>query len=222
MCWKAGVLALSILGFSCTATRVVKPLEKKEIQIGVDAGGPFVNGGLVPLTSVHAAYGISERLSAFGGLHLTTMAFQTLQLDLGACYGVSQQDGFIPGVTLNTVLNPLVSLRDRQSRFYPELTPNAYWQLGEKHLLHVGLAHWFDFYTSQYDIGEGKLLHPSVNIGYRANLRRLVLAAEFKWLSFNQEHKIPQATVNSLGDRGGYGLYLSTSYRFNYLKGTNE
>ena len=209
-----GFLGLTLIGFSCTATRVVKPLEKKEAQVGFDYGGPYVNDGMVPLMSVHGAYGVSNRLSAFGGLHVTTLAFQALQLDIGASYGVSKQDGLIPGVSFNGVLNPVISLRDGQSRIYPEFTPNAYWELGRTQLVHLGFTNWFDLYSSQNDIEKGTLMHPSLNLGYRASIRRFVLAAEFKWLSFNQELKIPQATINTLNGKGGYGVYFSASYRF--------
>lgn len=218
----AGFLGLVLIGFSCTTTRVVKPLEKKEIQVGLDYGGPLVNDGVVPLLSAHGAYGISDKLSAFGGVHVSTLGFQGLQLDLGVNYGVSKQDGLIPGVSFNGVLNPVIALRDGQTRIYPEFTPNAYWELGKSHMLHIGYTNWLDLYAVDTDLRKGLLLHPSLNIGYRATIGHFILATEFKWLSFNQALKIPQATINTIGSNGGYGLYFSASYRFNLKKSGNE
>lgn len=207
---------------ACTTTRVVKPIEKNEWQIGLDVGGPFVNKQLLPLSSIHMAYGINDRLSFFSGIHGTTLAFQTLQLDFGWCYEYKEQKGKIPGMSINTVFNPMMSLRSGSFRLYPELTPNFYWELKDKHLFHVGLSNWFDFSQAQVEIGEGAFWHPGAQVGYRLETKRWVIAAEYRLLNFNKELQIPQATVSSPVGMGGHGAYLTLNYRIHSRKETNN
>jgi hypothetical protein len=213
-------VAILFLGGACTASRVVKPLEEKEVQIGLDVGGPRVNSQTIPLTSLHFAYGFRENLSMFGGIHTTTLGFQTIQLDFGWTYGVLDQKGIVPGIALNTVMNPMISLRDGAFRYYHELTPNFYWELGSKnkHLFHLGFNNWFDFAPGTFEIGEGHIWHPSLQAGYRYQMKRFVLAAEYRMLNINKEIVVPQATVPNLIGSGGHGFYFSVNYRFNHLK----
>jgi len=210
------------LASACTTTRVVKPLDKGETQIGLDLGGPFVNGSMLPLSSLHFAHGIHEKLSFFAGIHTTTLAFQTLQLDFGWCYGVKEQNGIIPGISINTVFNPAISLRDAAFRLYPEITPNFYWELKEKHLFHLGWSNWLDPTFGKVEIGQGHFWNPGLQAGYRFEMKHFVLAAEYRLLNFNKTLKIPQATVNTWTGKGGQGIYFSINYRFNRLNKNNE
>lgn len=212
-----------IVGFalafaSCTTTRVVKPLEKGEVQLGLDVGGPIVNTQMLPLSSLHFAYGVHDKLSFFGGIHTTTLAFQTLQLDFGWCYNVLEQDGFKPGISVNAVFNPMLSLRNADFRLFPEISPNLYWELGEKHLLHLGMINWFDLTPGTVDIGNSAVWHPSFQVGYRFEMKRFVFAADYRILNINKEIVVPQANVPTWTGGGGQGIYFSVNYRFNRLK----
>lgn len=215
--WIAGALCLGFL-FSCNATRVVKPLDKGEWQVGADVGGPVVNGSVLPLSGLHFAHGMHERLSFFGGLHTTALAFQTLQLDFGWCYGVAKQKGFRPGVSINTVFNPMLGLRSGAFRLYPEISPNLYWEIGEKHMIYAGMANWFDPTYGKVEIGKGYIWNPAFQLGYRLQLKRINLCAEYKLLNANKDLKIPQATVNTWTGKGAQGFYISFNYRLNTIK----
>lgn len=207
---------------ACTTTRVVKPIEKNELQIGLDVGGPFVNKQLLPLSSLHMAYGVHENLSFFSGIHGTTLAFQTVQVDFGWCYQFREQEGIVPGMSVNTVFNPMMSLRSGSFRLYPELTPNFYWDLNDKHLFHLGMTNWLDFTAGKVEIGEGAFWHPGAQLGYRYEMKRWVLAAEYKLLNFNKQLQIPQATVNTPVGRGGHGIYFTLNYRIHSRKIENN
>ena len=212
---------LCIMG-ACTTTRVVKPIEKNEVQIGLDAGGPYVNGSMLPLTSLHMAYGMRDDLSFFAGVHGTALGFQTLQLDFGWCFQYREQEGLLPGMSINTVFNPMIGLRQGSFRLYPELSPNFYWELRDRHLLHVGMANWFDLTPGKIEIGEGSLWHPGLQLGYRYQMKRFVLAAEYRLLNFNKELVIPQATVNTPIGMGGHGAYFTVNYRIHSKKTEND
>jgi len=213
-----GAMTMLICIAACTTTRVVKPIEENEVQIGLDVGGPFVNEQLLPLTSVHVAYGLHENLSFFSGLHATTMAFQTIQLDFGWCYQYRAQEGLLPGMSVNSVFNPMMSIRSGSFRLYPEITPNFYWDIKDRHLFHLGMSNWLDFTAGKVEIGEGAFWHPGAQLGYRFEMKRWVLATEYRLLNFNKSLQIPQATVNTPVGRGGHGIYFTLNYRIQAKK----
>ncbi|MBI3141617.1 MAG: hypothetical protein HYZ16_02195 [Bacteroidetes bacterium] len=202
----------------CATTRVVAPLPKGEWRAGVDGGGPLVNNAVLPLLGLHSAYGIKDNLTIFSGLQITSLAFQTLHMDLGACKGLYKPAHWRPGLSLSGVLNPLVSLRDGSWRIYPELNPTAYWKVASKHLLYVGLPQWFDPWKNSVEIGKGHFWHPSAQLGFRFEFSKWALAAEYKLLNINKKLTVPQATVNNWTGSGAQGLYLSIQLRLSNAK----
>lgn len=199
---------------SCNTMRVVKPIEKGETQIGFDLGGPVVNGALLPLVGAHYAKGHSEKLSYFAGFQGTTMGFLTLQNDFGLTYLLNPQKNFIPGISVSPVLNTLIGFRDGSFRLYPELSASAFWEIKKQHLLYFGTTNWFDISYGESEFNRGRLLHPALQAGYQVNIKRFNVRAECKWLNYNKELLIPQATINTIGQNGGLGFYLSFNYSF--------
>lgn len=216
--WASLATVAMVLLTACHTTRVVEPLEQGEWQVGGNIGGPFVNGGLLPMTSIHAAHGLKESLSLFGGIQTTTLAFQTLQLDLGAHYGLLKPNGAIPGVGVNGVLNPMIGFRDGDFRLYPEFNPVVYWQLGNEALQHhvfLSQTSWFDLHTGKRVYNKGTLWHPAYSLGYQLKMSQFQVTLEARWIKPGSPLLIPQAEVNQLGNGGGYGVYLSFAFRFN-------
>ena len=81
------IISLILMTFSCTPSRVIRPLAAKEIQVGASLGGPIINfAGAkipVPFTSLYAAYGLDSSRSIFGGVHTTAAAAGVAQIDIG-------------------------------------------------------------------------------------------------------------------------------------------
>ena len=71
---SAFILSVIVLS-SCTPTRYVVPLLKREKAFSISYGGPVMKDANavmpVPLVNVTYAKGKSDRLTYFGGLHLT-------------------------------------------------------------------------------------------------------------------------------------------------------
>ncbi|MCB0739065.1 MAG: hypothetical protein KDC92_16265, partial [Bacteroidetes bacterium] len=203
------ILALGAVISSCSTTRVVKPLKRGDWEVGANYGGPYVNSGMLPMTGLYFAHGSRDHISIFGGVQTTTMAFNTLQLDFGVCHLITNQNGLKPGISLNAVINPMIGFRDASFRLYPELTPNFYWDLDPegKHLVYGGFTNWFDPTYGKAVYEKGKLWHPALNVGYKLNLPKFTASIEGKWLNYNKQLSIPQATVNSINGNGGLGIY---------------
>lgn len=199
--------------FSCNTTRVVKPLDKGETRISADLGGPII-GFPVPLSSISVAHGLNEKLSVFGGFHTTTLAWHSLQFDLGANYSLLEPTDWKPGITGNFILNPIISLRDGKSSLFPELGASFYWELSEKHIPYVGVTNWFDVGYNSTELEKGKLFHPAIGLGYNYEATNWIFGLESKWINLNKQLHIPQVEHTSIGGNGAVGLYFKAAYRF--------
>jgi hypothetical protein len=207
------ILCLStILLASCNTTRVVKPLEKGETRIAVDLGGPVV-GFPIPMSSISGAYGISEKLSVFGGFHTTTLAYQSLQFDVGANYSFLETRKWQPGISGSLILNPIIDMRAGNSSLFPETAFNLYWQVRERHVPFVGLTNWYDVAKGTVELEKGKLMHPALYLGYNYEGPKWIFGIEAKWLNFNKTLMIPQVDHISIGGKGAAGVYLKVAYR---------
>ncbi len=202
------------LMLSCNTTRLIKPLKQGDHQISVDAGGPVI-GTPLPLSSISYAYGLKENLSVFGGLQLTDLAFNTIQMDLGANYGWKEPNGFVPGLSFNGVLNPIYELRTSSFRLFPETAINAYWSISEKHFPYVGFTYWYDLAYASTELGKGNFLHPTTMIGYRFEAKKWTIGLEAKWLNFDKALAIPQIQHSAIAGRGAVGFYLKVAYTLN-------
>ncbi len=197
---------------SCNTTRVVKPLEKGETRISADLGGPIV-GFPIPMSSLSAGYGISDKLNAFGGFHFTTLAYQSLQFDFGVNYGFLEPDEWKPGISGSFILNPIIDLRTNNSSLFPETALNFYWQLKEKHIPFIGITNWYDLAKNSTELGKGQLMHPTMYLGYNYEGPKWIFGIETKWLNLNKELMVPQVDHTSLGGKGAVGLYFKAAYR---------
>ncbi len=139
---------MAVFSFSCSTNRFVEPLDKGELEIGANGGGPILNFGgssiPLPLSSVYAGYGYSDDLTLYGGLHITSFAFKTFQLEAGARKKLVVGQSIYPSVSGALAVNGIVSLRDGATRVFPEIALNPYWRYG-RWKTYTGLQAWFDF-----------------------------------------------------------------------------
>ena len=71
-------ILLVVLLSSCASSRFVEPLDKNQLAVGVELGGPALGfGGAViptPLSSISAGYGIDTNVTVYGCLLYTSDA----------------------------------------------------------------------------------------------------------------------------------------------------
>jgi hypothetical protein len=215
------LLSVAFLASRCAPTRIVKPLEKGEQQIGLSLGGPLIkfSGAVIPIpmTSVSYARGINSSLTAYGGVALTDLAFGNLHLDLGVTKGLLQPAGWRPGVSVSPSLHYIVNFKSGDSRLYPVLDANAYWNVTAKNnVAYVGLSNWFELNALRaHGEKQNDTWIPSAQFGYmfngRGNMRYTVEGRYMAW--FNDNVKLVPDYV-SPGSKGALGLYFGINKGF--------
>ncbi len=203
-----GALALS----SCNASRVVSPLNEGEWRIGGAVGGPTVNTSRLPLMSVYAAHGHSVKQTRYAGIALTSLGFQSLQVDAGALQQLIAGTGWSPEISANLGGNLLVSFRDGATRVYPHIGLQSVWHY-KKLMPYVGTENWIDPTYGLVDGGKGSLIHPSLHSGLRYVGKWFEFGIEGKWLNPTRSFVIPQQTVPTFLGTGAYGLYYTLAFR---------
>jgi len=203
-----GALAFS----SCNASRVVSPIDKGEWRIGGAVGGPTVNTTRLPLMSVYAAHGHNANQTRYAGLALTSLGFQSLQLDAGALQRLIPGHGWSPEINANLGGNLLMSFRDGATRFYPHIGIQSVW-IYKKFMPYIGTENWIDPTYGLVDGGKGSLIHPSLHSGIRYTTKWFEFGIEGKWLNPTRSFVIPQQTVPTFRGTGAYGLYYTLAFR---------
>ena len=218
------LLLLSLMAFamSCSPTRFIEPLEKGEIAVGINAGGPII--GLagskipIPLSSIYAGYGYKDNLTLYGGLHTTSLLFQTLQLDFGARREIFDGYGINPSISVAGALNGIVAFRDYTTRIYPQLDVNAYWKYGGWRT-YTGAQAWFDFYKGRTPTyGFSGFFVPALVIGQDYKWKKWQFGVEYKRLGFNVPTENSVVNYITFGGIGAQGIYLTCSKSFGYEK----
>ena len=216
------LLGVFLLSFTaCNTTRFVKPLDKKEVAVGFDLGGPIVDlfGAKIPLpfTSVSVGYGIDSTFTAFTGLHTTAAAFGTIQLDLGGTKEIlAPKKGWIPGFSVSPVVNVMADVFQGNFRVYPQVDVNLYWQYwkNKEHYFYVNCANWFDLYPKAYKGLPETMWNPVVGLGHTFENKKMRYTIEAKYMGFGEPSGGTPLIYNGIGGEGSFGLYFSLCRKF--------
>ena len=205
---------------SCAPTRFVEPVPEGHTNLTASLGGPFFDfvGTTIPmpLTSIAAGYGYTDRLTLFGGLHTTALAFDDLQLDLGALEELLPQDHLIPAISVSPVANLLLAMRDGSFRIWPEADVNFYWHYGASgNLIYLTSSNWFDFTSTRSD-NEPQTRHwfPGIAIGHRFEGKHWQYTTELKYLEPGIANTPNAVGYHGIGGDGAFGIYLGLTRKF--------
>ena len=213
------VLIASILP-SCAPSRFVEPLGEDKQAVGINFGGPLIDfGGTIPipLSSIVYGRGIDSNLTVFASLHTTSLAFYNLQTDIGASYRLLSQKGYIPAVSASLALNIVYDFNDNNSKTWPELDINAYWNYGKhNNYFYIGMSNWFELAPVRVH-GEKQMKRWIFNphIGHVYKTDNFQYTFEMKFLAPNISHEkafIPYKSIT--GNNGATGVYLSVRRTF--------
>lgn len=205
-------IAIILLGNACSTARFVEPLEKDEWAIGANAGGPIIDfaGATipVPLTSIVAGYGLRDNLTTYGALHTTSLLYKTFQLELGIRGNLYESKGFIPSVSYLGAIHSNVSLRDGQSRFFPELNITPYWKYGNWTTYLNGVA-FLDFYKlNKKNYGYDKIFVEGLAIGQQYKHKSWTFGIEYKRLAQWADSNVSIVGYKSANNMGAHGVYF--------------
>lgn len=213
--------AVVIFFSACSTTRFVKPLKKDQMAVSLDFGGPIINlfGTKIPVpfTSASFGYGVDSTLTAFGSLHTTALGFGTLQLDGGITKQILKQKKWRPAITVAPIANILVDFHEGNTRFYPELDVNFYWQhsVNKPHIVYASFASWFDlFSTGPNNQPVYQNYYPNFAVGHIFEFNKYSITTEVKLLApFNDNTGTP-LEYNGINNSGSFGAYIGLTRKF--------
>lgn len=217
------ISGLSVLLISCTASRFIEPLEKDSMAIGVNFGGPMIEYGSaaipIPLSSIEVGYGLKEKITVFGGLHLTSMFYGNMQIDLGGTYKVVNQNKWVPNVSVSPSVNTIWQVGTDKIKAWPILDVNAYWNYGKKsNYVYVGVNNYFELSpTKALDQPQGTPIVFSPQIGHilKGKERKWEFTAEIKFIAPYARNTYTFVPYTGLtGQHGATGIYLGYRYYF--------
>ena len=205
---------------SCTPTRFVKPLEKKQNAIAASFGGPLIHFGKavtpIPFTSIMYGRGITKSTTAFGSLHLTSLLFGNFQTDFGVCQQLYKNDSLKFGITINPAINMVYDKWNKNFRVWPQLDFNIYKNiLKQKAFIYVGLTNWFELASTKAH-NEKQTNHILINphIGITYNTKKWGYTLEGKFLQINKNNKPNVVDYVGIQQHGAVGIFLNFNRRF--------
>lgn len=205
-----------ILLYGCTPQRIVRTLPKGESGISASLGGPLISYKStmipVPLTSVSAAYGMKEGLTAFAGLHTTSLAFGLFQTDMGITYRLIESKGYRPGLSVSPVANLMLDKWQYHFKCYPEADINAYWEYGKKRSYCLGMFNWFEL-AGKRTLDQVQPHHwfPGLSLGNTFSRSRWDFTIEVKYITPFYSNRDLVVTYGSLGHSGAIGIYFGAT-----------
>jgi hypothetical protein len=217
---KTKVIITAIILLACNATRVVKPLEAGEKQMGVSLGGAMIKFVGVPmplpLTNVYGAYGLNNKTTAFASLHTTALLFGVFQTDIGITQNLLKQKKYLPGISVSPIANLMFDKWENNFSFYPQLDLNAYWNYGKKqHLIYTSLNNWYELKnTKAHNETQTTNWLPSIGVGHQWHGNKLNWQLEAKYIAPNQPNKNIVVDYIGMGSKGTFGLYIGVNRKF--------
>jgi hypothetical protein len=212
---------LGFLSISCSTTRIVKPLEAKEIAAGFDLGGPIIDfAGAkipVPFSSISAAYGIDSMMTVWTGLHTTSMAFGNFQTDIGLLRDIIPAKGRRPGFSIAPVANVLFNFKAGDFRIYPEIDLNLHWQysLKRKNFMYLGLSNWFDPWAKKAHNEPNKNFYAlNIALGHTFVTNKMRYSLEFRWLAPHISNRNVVVGYNGIAGQGSTAFYFGLMRKF--------
>jgi len=224
MAFRKNILLLLIIGSflmaACNTSRIVKPLKAKETAIGLDFGGPIIDfAGAkipIPLSSISVGHGVDSTFTLFGGLHITSLVFGTVQVDAGMVKEVLHPRGAIPGISIAPIANVMVDGFEGNFRIYPQVDVNLYWQYLPKHehYFYITWGSWFDLWKLAHNAPKPSLYYPTFALGHTFENKKMRYTLEAKYLAPNIDNQGGPVQYNGSDGRGSWGVYISIFRKF--------
>ena len=213
------VLVISLL-FNCTPSRFVKPLAKNQNAIGANLGGPLIHLGKVttpvPFTSLMFGRGITNKTTAFGSLHLTSLLFGNIQTDIGVCQQIYKNDSLKFGLTITPAVNMVYDTWQKKFRAWPQLDVNAYKDiLKQRAFIYVGLTNWFELSrvkAHNEPINNNIFINP--HVGITRTTKKWNYTIETKFLQMNKKNTPNVVEYVGIKGNGAIAIYLNLVRKF--------
>lgn len=210
------VLSL-FLFYACAPSRIVKPLSKGQKVVTGSFGGSLIKfaGAPIPLPFSTLSYGngLTDKITAFGSLHTTSLLFGNFQTDIGICADVFKKDKF--GFSVSPTLQTAVSYKDINSfRMWPSLDLNLRYEFN-KGFMYTGMHNWFELNKSGVNnTSIERTLLPNYHLGFVKENTKWNHQFEVKYMLPGQA--IYPGVVDYIGinKKGAIGIYYCLIRKF--------
>lgn len=198
----------------------MQPLNKGQWQVAASVGGPVLEKeskpNVIPLSSVSVAYGFSQNLTAYAGIHPSTATYGIYQLDAGYSHELITPFYVQPGITYSIALNGFLDRADSETKVYPQIDLNAYWLLPFRNdFVYVGISNWFELASKKaHEQTQDRRWIPGLHTGYTLQFDNWGLNTELKYLAPNANNQNLLVDYYSPTNHGSLGIYLSLSRKF--------
>jgi hypothetical protein len=204
-------VCLSFFFFDCGVTQPVRVLSEGATKASASLGGPLIPLGNatipVPYLTAGVQHGYSSSLTLAGNIHLLTAMVGDIGVDAGVARRFVRQDDWVPELTVKAQCYFFYDVkRGNNPRFFPLLTANASYRVGESTLLYFGVDNLFQFAEPAY------FLSPFAGSQFPLS-HRMDMQCEVKWMAANAntEHGVMEGH-NSINGRGNIGTFLGFHY----------
>lgn len=205
------VLLALASGLGCGHAAKVRPTPKGQLDARTTLGGPLgqVTSTItvpLPLSTVGASYGVTDRMDVSAHAHPTALAFGVAGLDLGASYLLHGDEGPGPALTVLGRLYGFVDVRKGSAVAYGELgvTPS------------YRFTPWLTGYAALnalLQVGRSPLV-PAVALGAEGRFGRFAVQLEGRWYAPHYPTQTTAVDWISIAGLGAWGPVASLSYRF--------
>jgi hypothetical protein len=216
---KIILIVLVFLG-SCSPSRFVKPLKKKQSAASISVGGPLITYGTsiipIPFLTACYGYGIDTNLTGFASFNVTSALYGNFQFELGATKQWINQKKYFPSISTAIQFNAIYRNKDA-FKIYPQIDLNVLWEYGKrKNYFYLGASNWFEL-SQKRTLGE-----PQKNywiftplIGHSFNGKKWNVNLEAKVIAPNlSNEKIVVDYQTPLKNKGAFGIYLGYTKKF--------
>ncbi|UKN01958.1 hypothetical protein K6119_00320 [Paracrocinitomix mangrovi] len=205
----------------CAPSRFVEPLNKGELSVGGNFGGPCIEfGGApipIPMTAIEVGYGVDSTFTVYGGWHTTAAFFGNLQFDIGGTWQFLQQKKYVPNLSASMAANFIYSFEEQEGRMWPVLDVNAFWNYGKRNnYWYVGFNNYFEtmrYMEHNVDQKYHWLFAPQLGHVVKGKKHPWRFTTEVKFLAPWIDNTYAFVPYKSLfGKWGSTGVYLGFSY----------
>jgi hypothetical protein len=203
--------ASSIVSFHCGVTQPVRVLDDGQTQLSGSLGGPFITLGSttipVPYLNVGIVHGYSENITLSGNLHILPILFGDAGFDAGIATSLVRQKENVPEVTGKALVMAFSDFRNGgHPRFYPQISVNASYLIGEFNLVYIGADNVFQSSVPHF------LLTPFIGFQFPLG-SKWTGQIETKWMAanINTAHGILEGQTN-ISNYGNTSIFIGLLY----------
>ncbi|MDX1446074.1 hypothetical protein [Lishizhenia sp.] len=229
-------LTISSILFSCSSSRFIEPLAKKQNAVSADFGGPLVNVPGVatiplPFSSLTYGRGLSHSTTIYGSWHTTAAVFGVAQFDLGVVKEVWYNRDRHMGISITPSVNFARDVFEQNTKLWPILEANYYWKYNQQgvvqadllsnrkikyNFVYAGVGSWFELSSTRaHDQPQNNWAFPMVQVGHTFRRNKWSFSTELKMMvpyMSNQDIVLDYKSIT--GERGATGIYIGVIKRF--------